>query len=211
MAITLFKRKNKETQQTQRDSPAYNALINGLNEMERQGVDRIVLTLYESEPSKNAFGRFIDIEKEFRYYPLDMLDEAEQEMIKKGKTYTVVALVRDNVGGIVQYENKGIEKYHRARVHPLLPRLKPESDLNYATEGGIYTGKNFKKFIEEVIEGAWDPKEIEQRINSGIQEYYTITQRLMEKAGVYTKLEQMRQRKYSPFEQIMLDIRKKIK
>ncbi len=130
MVLTLFKRKSREVSKVNQNSSIYNALINGLNEMGRQSVDRIILTLHESESSKNTTGRWINGDKETNYYPFEMLDETEQEMIMSGKHYTVVALVGSNVGDVVSYTDEGVEVYNRTHGVPFLPRMKPESELN---------------------------------------------------------------------------------
>jgi len=206
MALALFNRKQevKEKPRTSNNINIYRALMTGLSEMERQGVDRVVLTLYASEPSQNATGRWLTAGKDTNYYPFDMLDETEQEMIKEGKHYTIVALVRDNVGNVVRYaDNGGIEVYTRTHIVPFLPELKPESELNYATKGGAHTGENLKQFAESVARNGWNPEAIEQRVNAGIQEYHTITRNLMKWAGVYDSLERMEQRQFTPFERVM--------
>ena len=207
MVFTLFKRRQevREGFPTQnQNGSVYRALLNSLNEMEKQGVDRVILTLYESEPSKNATGRWLTAGKDTNYYPFEMLDETEQRMIKDGKHYTVVALVRNNVGDVVRYADKGgVEVYNRTHIVPFLPRLKPESELNYVTEGGAHTGENLKQFAESVAGNGWNPEAIEQRVNAGIQEYHTITRKLMEKAGVYDALKKMEQRQFTPLEQVM--------
>ena len=174
--------------------------------MERQGVDRVILSLYESQPDQEAFGKW---SQSTPYYPFEMLNETEQEIIKSKKSYEVVALVRENVGRIVQYPEPGVEKYNRTHVHPMLPKLKTGSGLDYVTKGGIYIGEELKKFVQNGDESGWTPGIIREVIQNGIQEYHNITKRLMEKAGVYKTLEKMESRKYSPFEQIMLDIRKR--
>ncbi|MBS3151122.1 hypothetical protein J4443_01955 [Candidatus Woesearchaeota archaeon] len=198
MTFTLFKRKQnvkeKESPTPNQNGSIYRALMNGLDEIDKQGVDRVVLTIYESEPSQNATGRWLTAEKDANYYPFEMLDETEQEMIKDGKTYTVVALVRDNVGEVIRYAGSGVEVYNRTHIVPFLPRLKQESELNYVTEGGIHTGENLEQFTESVADNGWSPEAIEQRVKVGIQEYHKITRELMKQAGVYDALERMEQR-----------------
>ena len=208
MAFTFFKRKQQDVRKNaptpNQIDAVYKALMSGLNEMEIQGVDRVVLTLYESKPSQNATGRWLTAGKDTNYHPFETLDETEQGMIKAGKTYTVFALVRDNVGDAVRYADNGVEVYRRTHIVPMLPNLKPESELNYVTEGGVQTGENFKKFVDTVATGnGWNPEVIEQRVNSGIQEYKVMTRILMEKAGVYDALKRMEQRQLTPFEQVM--------
>lgn len=207
MAFTLFKKRQEVREKSptpNQNGSVYRALLNGLNEMERHGVDRVILTLYESEPSQNATGRWLTAGKDTNYYPFEMLDGTEQGMIKDGKHYTVVALVRDNVGDVVRYADKGgVEVYNRTHIVPFLPKLKPESELNYVTEGGARTGENLKQFAESVAGNGWSSQAIDQRVNAGIQEYHAITRKLMEKAGVYDALKRMEQRQFTPFEQVM--------
>ena len=207
MAFALFKRRQEVKEKSSipnQNGSVYRALLNGLNEMEKQGINRVVLTLYESEPSQNATGRWLTAGKDTNYYPFEMLDETEQGIIKDGKHYTVVALVRDNVGDIVRYADKGgVEVYNRTHIVPFLPKLKPESKLNYVTKGGAHTGEKLRQFAESVAGNGWNPDAIEQRVNVGIQEYRAVTRKLMEKAGVYETLKRMEQRQFTPFEQVM--------
>ena len=209
MAFALFKRRQDVTKKApipNQNGAVYRALINSLDEMDRQEVDRVVLTLYESEPSQNATGRWLTAGKDTNYYLFEMLDETEQGMIKNGKHYTVVALVRDNVGDVMRYADKGggVEVYNRTHIVPFLSRLKPESELNYVTKGGAHTGDNLKQFAESVAGNGWNPEAIEQRVNVGIQEYKATTRKLMKQAGVYDALQRMEQRQLTPFEQVMM-------
>ena len=196
MVLQLFKRKTEEKPPRildKGDSVAVRqALMEGLNEMERQHVDRIVLTMYESEPNPNVRGRWINVGKETRYYPFEMLDEAEQTMINEGKTYTVISLVRDNVGNVISYSDRGIEKFHRTHLVPMLPPLVPESQLNYVTEG--FLSNDLEQIAKDAVKSGWTPEAIRQRVQEGIQEYKGITRKLMEKAGVYDALERMEKR-----------------
>lgn len=211
MTFTLFNRKKEEFSPFIKGiNSVYSALIEGLNKMEKQGVDRVVLSVYESEPSQNATGRWLSMNKDIPYYPFEMLDKTEQGMIKGGKNYTVVALVRDNVGDIVRYENKGLEVYQRTHITPFLPKLKFESELNYVTEGGAYTNEKLRQFAENIAGNGWNPGAIEQRVSTGIQEYHEITRELMEKNGVYDVLLKMKKTEDSPFEQIMKNMRSEI-
>jgi len=188
--------------------PVHSALVNGLNEMDKQGADRVILAIYESERDDDATGHWMSINR--NYYPFEMLDEREQEMIRDGKHYMVVALVRDNVGNVAKYGDMGVEVAHRTHVFPLLPRLTTEAPFNYVTKSGVYTGEGLKKFAKTATSNGWNSQAIEQRVQAGIQEYHTITEKLMDNAGLYTALERMEEREYSPFKQIMKDMRSNI-
>lgn len=210
MAFALFRRKPAEAPRKANNGEAvYRALMDGLAEMERRGVDRVVLTVYETEPSPNASGRWLS-ENDFAYHPADTLGEVEQGMIAGQKHYQVVALVRDNVGNAVRYPDKGVEVYRRTRIAPFLPDLKPESELYYVTKGGIHTGEGLKLFAQSGAESGWNSSDVKKAVEAGIQEYNGITMRLMEKGGVYRTLEQMGERQYTPSEQMMADMRKDI-
>lgn len=190
------------------DGPAYKALMEGLKRIKEEGVDRVVLAADDCEPNKNATGRWSSF-NESDYYPFEILSPREQEMIKKGKHYVVAALVNNDVGGIVKYPKEGVEVYQRTHVAPLLPRLKPESNLNYITQGGVHTKEMIRAYAREVSD-EWTAGMIEKRIEDGIKEYNAKTMELMEKAGVYKTLDEMNQREHSPFEKILYDMRKNI-
>lgn len=205
MVFELFtkqKERKEIAKPTDKHNPVYDALESGLDEMERQGVDRVVLSVYEGEPDPNAFGAWNSGE-DFNYYPFEMLNETEQRMMLDKKHYGVISLVRDNVGVVVAYLGRGIERYDRTRVHPMLPAMKPESNINYFTQGCVYTGNRLKEFAEESAIAGWTPEMIEKRVGIGIQEYHDITQKLMEKAGVYVSLERLNKRGCSAFDEVM--------
>src|SRR3989344_4722031 len=184
MGFSLFKR-NVEPGRVPGSmgvTPIYDVLMNGLSEMDRKGVDRLVLTLYDSEP----------------------------EIIRGHKHYTIISLVRANVGGVRTYPNRGLEVFQRTAVNPFLPQLKLESNLRYITRGGYVGEEDLNRYLEESgAVGTWTPESIEQVVNVGIQEYQETTKRLMKDAGVHDSLRNMKQRQ-SPFEQIMVNMRTSI-
>ena len=190
-------------QETRTDNHGYAALIKGLEDMKRQGVDSVLLSLYESAPSSDAAGRFISLGKDTNYYPFEMLPECEQKMILDGKHYIRVSLVDDNVGGLVRYPSGGVEIIQRTHVIPFLPEQKPESDFNYVTKSGLCSGKDLEEFAKNAEKSGWTKEIIEQVIASRINEYRAKTRELMEKSGVYKALEKMEQRKYTPHEQAL--------
>lgn len=173
----------------------YQSLMNGLNRMEAEEVDRVILTLYEAEPRPNPnAGEWIPLGEGSQYYPFEVLEESEQEMILNGKTYVVDSLVRNDVGGFVKHKDRRIERYHRThRIPAFLSRLMPESNLNYSTEGGMIAAgeEGLRAFSENVAKEGWGPEAIERVVDAGIQEYHIVTRRLMENAGVLNALERM--------------------
>jgi hypothetical protein len=189
----------------------YRSLVRGLDEMERRGADRVILTVYEDEPSTTMQGKWTPDSKPntIDYYPFEVLGDAEQEMVRGGKHYTVVALVSQKVGGLVEYRDRGVERYRRTRIRPFLPRLRPESNLSFVTEGGVFTGPSIKEFAKSAANDGWTPELIEKRVSLGINEYCAKTKELMEKAGVYAALQEMEQ-KNTPFEQIMIEMRSRL-
>ena len=146
----------------------YDTLVGGLDEMEDGSIDRVVLALYESEPSDNSRGRWLT-SRDNNYYPFEILSEEEQRMILDKKHYTVVALVRSKVNGFVQYPDRGVEKYQRTRVNPFLPSLKPESTLNYVTEGEIYYGEKLIDYAKIAEESGWTVEAIAKCVDESIQ------------------------------------------
>jgi len=205
--ITSLLRKDKK----QENSPIYLALINGLKEMKKQGVDRILLTLYESEPDEDAFGEFLP-DGWANYYPFDILHSLEQKIILDGKTYTVISLVTSNPEGLVRYPTEGVEKCHRTRLYPMLSKQKPESEYNYFTKCKLSSiGDELRAFAKWAEELDWTPKVIESAIKPRIGEYHDITKRLMEKRGdIYNSIEIIEQRGCSLIEQMLAEIRENI-
>ena len=180
----LFKRKEVE-------NPVHTALLNGLDEMKKHNVDRITLTIQETEPRETS-AMWVTSPHE-RYYPLEILTDEEQEMIKAGKHYESAALVLENVGGMVTYPNNGLERVQRTSRVPVLCPME-EKDYIYDTEGGIITKESLKSFADLAQSRGCTPEMINQRVQEGIQEYHDKTSELMEQAGVYETLERMEQR-----------------
>ena len=214
MVFSLFKPKivkPKVKRVERKVLPIYHALVQGLGEMDKHGCDRLVLTLYESEPDLGVRGRWISPE-ETRYYPFEMLGETEQEKIRDHQHYTIVSLVRDNVGNVITYPDNGLEIFQRTAVNPFLPALKDESNLRYVTKRGVYNGKDaLMSFLRKTeADKRWTPEAIGKCVEEGIKDYDLITKRLMANAGIYSALENMEQREYTPFEQIMVNMRDKI-
>ena len=208
MAFAFFRRKERSSK-TGEPSTVYDAFTNGLSEMERRGADRVVLAVYKSEPNGNASGRWLTSD-DTNYYPFEMLDGSEQEMIMDSNHYEVVALVRDDVGNVKKNPGSGVERYHRTRIHPILPALKPECELNYVTGGGVYTGEGLREFSRTAEKSGWTPEMIGEAVEAGIEAYRDKTVELMERGGVHDSLESMEKREYTPLEKLLVDMRRDI-
>ena len=176
MAIFGYKTKEEKRieleaqQRREKQLAVYNALIHGLNEIDKAEVDRVILTLYESQPAEDATSRWLTIGKDNAYYPFEFLTEPEQKMVLEGKHYTVVSLVRKNVGGFMEYPDRGVELCFRTRINPILSRLNPESNLLYVTKTGIYNGPQIREFADSVIDSGWTAEMINQVVTAGIQQ-----------------------------------------
>ncbi|MEK6926273.1 MAG: hypothetical protein AABW50_03270 [Nanoarchaeota archaeon] len=187
----------------------YETLIFGLEEMDKQGVDRSVVDVSECEPDPNAMGRWLN-ESDFNYYPFGILNDEERNMILGKKSYYSIALVKKNVAGLVNYSEQGVETYRRTHIVPMLPEIKPESNLNYVSNEGVISGDNLRNYAETLSENQITSQNLRERINNGIQEYKNITSELMEKEGVNERIKEMNERKYTPFEEIMTEMRENI-
>lgn len=211
MTFTWFKPKTDEKEILpvkpipRTNDAVYRALIAGLDEMETQGVDRVVLSVSKTEPGFEG-GRWLN-EREIASYPEEMLTGAEQEMITSRNHYGVIALVRGNVGDMVRFPERGIEVTQRTHVNPFLYGLRPDSPLHYATECGVHHGENLRAYAETGARLGWTPEGIERSLRDGIQEYHGVTMRLMEQGGVYDALQRMNERRVTPFEQLMDQMR----
>ncbi len=194
----------------------YKALQAGLERMRVEYVDRAVLSINETapDPSTATFsGRWIsDTEQpkpKTSYYPFEVLTEAEQDMIMKGRTYDVVSLVLPRVMGSVTYHEPGIEEITRTRMHWFLPKLKPTAKMNYHRTDRFYDIHQMKVFTEDAASSGWTPESIDKAVDAGISEYHAITKRLM--APVRSAIAAMNEVGYMPTTDVYLDeIRQKI-
>jgi hypothetical protein len=179
----------------------YETFTKVLDDMPKRGVDRVLLLLdvYETGPNKtpNLFtdtestaGKFTESgsdEDLSKYYPFEMLTKNEQEIILNKKDYDIGALVLRNVGGVVNYSDIGFEIYQRRRGYPFLNRSEPESNFNYITQGGIYTGDELEYFAKVAKKWGWTEEAIIKRAEASIQEWHDETIELMDKAGVFER------------------------
>ncbi|MBI3623407.1 hypothetical protein HY212_05010 [Candidatus Pacearchaeota archaeon] len=186
MRFSLFSREKDKAQAADSGDSIYNAFMEGLTDMERQGVGRVVLTAGKVEPDKNATGRWLEYQKDTRYYPFEMLQKAERNLILKGESYLVNALVTKNVGDIRTYPSPGLEYWHRTRVHPMLPKIIPESEFNYVTKlGNVLSGEELKSFAHQAGKNGWSAEDIQRSVRDGIVEWEQITRELKKNPGLY--------------------------
>jgi len=205
----LFKTKIKKTQIN--TDEVYNTIQEGLKEMESKGIDRITVALGETEKNPNASG-WIEMNQS-NYYDYELLDSDEQKMVDEKKTYAVMALVIENPFNAVKYNGKGMENFTRTRVFPLLPTLKPKSNLYYVVSGGFLTGEDLKQYVSEVVKANedWTPENLKNVLNQNMQEYQEKTkQALRDHTGLQYRLEKMEERKHSPQEEILNTIKEQI-
>ncbi len=205
MAFSMFKKRKA----LKIAEEVYSALVEGLDEMERKGVERIALTVNESKPDKNALGW--NPLSGSNYYPHEMLDGEEQRMVGSGRHYEVGALIRDHAGGVSENERRGVELVYRTHVKTLLPiGEEVRNPLNYITKRRVISSEEeLEQFADDVAALNWTPEEVRNAVAGGIKEYLLTTERLMDAAGVHSRLEKMNGN-YSPFEQIMRDVRSNI-
>lgn len=183
---------------------AYTALVNGLNEMERLGIDRVLLSVEETESHEATAGNWI-LSVRLSYYPFDFLEEEEKDLMQNEKSYSAYALVRAKVGDYMTYPGAGVEKVDRTHIIPMLPKLKKESNTNYTTKTSVYTGENLKKFAMFAEESGWNFADLTEIIKQNIEKIHMDH---MEKSGVYEALKKMDERKYTPFEEVIAPLLK---
>ncbi len=80
----------------------YFELVGELEEMRRQGADRVIISLEESEPNPDATGRWLT-EEDMNYYPFGVLTEREQKMIRAGDLHYVTAGTVPADGGMRRF------------------------------------------------------------------------------------------------------------
>lgn len=182
----ILKRRQKDPRENQATA-VHGALLLGLDRMKREGVDRVLLSLHEVEPDTSEAGNFVNVEefqKENPYHSFEGLPNAEQDMIRTGKSYQVAALVQDTVHGEVSYPGPGVETYTRSRVNWMLPAMKPEAGIQYKTVGGVHAGDGLKEFALGAAKSGWKPEDVERVVEAGIKDYKLQSVELMQAGGV---------------------------
>ena len=179
----------------------YAAFVKGIEEMRMHGVDYVVLDFNVREQADaSVCGKFTDLSST-TYYPFEMLTPEEQKLILEGKHYDRLALVLENVGGVITYSEPGIEIYARNRVSWWLPKMDPKSNTNYITEGGVHTDEAMRVLAERAeFADKWTPEYVDQKIKAGIHAYRQKTLELMEQGGVHEALRRMDLRQVPPLE-----------
>jgi len=169
----------------------YDVIIKGFEEMQKQYVDRVVISLKELDTSnlKNITLSSVS------YYPPELLTKEENDLINQRKSYTVIALVTPNPDGIMKYGECGIEYYDRLYLL-----------YQYVTKGGRIKGEKMKEFVQRMQENGFKKENLEEAIKRGINEYHKVTKELLKKEGVYKVLKSMHSRRYTPEERIFKKI-----
>lgn len=199
----------------------YNILLNGIDKMKKKGITRLYLLSEEIQPDERAFGGWINM-GDMAYYPYEMLDPREQELILAKKHYSIGALVSGEIpinkkGGLkkVTYPDYGFEVFERTHCYPMLCEMKdtPEviNDMEYYRQNCFYNPEQMKLIAEQLTKAKATAKEVEEMINQGIKNYHQITRNLMEEAGVLKSLKNLEKRtEANPAEEILSMVRKQI-
>ena len=212
MVFNIFKRTEKQTKisELNKKFDLYETTVKGLDRIEREGIDRVILYVGEIEP-KDTQARFINA-NETNYYSFELLLEDEQKMMLDGKHYQVIALVTKEVMGQRVYPARGIEVYDRTYFHLYLSALKKSSNLNYISKGYIYTEENGLADLCKTQESGWTPEMFEKGLEQGINWYKDQTRTLINNhKGLQEGLRKTQERDCSPIEQILKEIRSNLK
>jgi|SRR3989344_4062555 len=210
MVFGIFKRKNEqvETLEVNRKSDIYETVVKGLDRIEREGVDRVIMCVAKIEP-QDTISRFINA-NETNYYPFELLLEYEQRMMLDEKYYQVIALVTKNVMGQIENPGKGIEVYDRIHFHPFLSALKNTSNLKYISKGGVYTEGNGLSELCQALD--WTPEMFEKGLEQGINLYKHQTIILLENhKELQERLRQIQERDCSLIEQMLNEVGSNLK
>src|SRR3989344_948889 len=208
MSSGILKGKSETPKLVENDkSDLYKTSVKGLDRIEKEGVDRVILSVTEIGPQDNV-ARFIDAE-EINYYPFGLLLKDEQRMMLEGKHYQVIALVTEEVMGQKRNKTRGVEVYNRTHFHPFLPYLDKTSNLKYISKGGVYTEENGLANLCQELD--WTPELFEKGLLQGINWYNDQTRALMKNhTELQENLKQIQERDCSPIEQILKEVRKVI-
>ena len=212
-----YLRRSKEKAMERQAGEIYDALAESLQYMKDNGIDRIPLFVdnpipEEMEAIGQVFGKFTQAESD-RYYPDEVLHWPERELIGEGtdgKSYTAYSLVRENVGGLVEYGEPGIEIATRSHFCPMLPRMK-DSRWYYKSRTGALTGEDaMRDFAKVAAESGWTSEMLKDHVTKMAEEYRDITLKLSEDAGVFDSLLKMEERGMSDEEHIFSEMRAQI-
>jgi hypothetical protein len=166
-------------------------LQNGIHEMQKSGVDRVLLNVQDAEPNPDAFG-WQDVKRK-SYYPTETLTTPEIEMIDGKKTYAAFSLIAGNCGGFVNYTEPVMEQVVRTWVHTMMLDRGVRSNMNYVSD---VARVGIEDFAESLAKDGITPDEVRGMIGKGIAEYKGKTVELMENDGVYESLQKLE--RYKP-------------
>lgn len=85
-------------------------IVEGLDRIERENVDRAVIYIREIEPKTLPI--FVPLDR-LRYYDFKDVAISEQETILDQQNYNVIVLVQPKVFGNELYHQRGLEFYER--------------------------------------------------------------------------------------------------
>jgi hypothetical protein len=170
------------------------AVMECLTEMKNMGYNRITFNiseLSEKEAKENRPTGWIETTP---YYPNEIISPDEIDIMKKEGSYQVASFVNNETSGIRGYDDSCLEVINRIRIHPLLPKMDPTSQLYYITSADALLTLNADT-IDMLVETGITADNLKKGFRKGVEEYRAATEKLFEQNGVYDSLKKLDERK----------------
>ena len=148
--------------------------IETIDDMKREGIDHLIIGLceipkdYLTESKSNGWINM----NSTNYYSYDKLCSEEQAIIQHGKSYQRQGIVLEEVCDERKFSSAGIELIDRIRIHPFLPKMKEESNLNWVVETRFYGVQELTPVAELFVDQEYFVQDLLKDIsNAKIRDY----------------------------------------
>lgn len=179
----MFKFIQNKKEEKSDSNVMYDSFMNNIQKMKNAGISDIILTIYETNP-QGGFNTDFDGSQETEL-------NQEIELRNEKRSYDIVKLI--SIEGI-----EGIKRTNKSYLNALLPGNLGEKQ--YHTKEWIVIGENLKNYARNQIDAGWTPELIDNVVDDQLNDW----------RGVSEKLKEMNKREYSPFEQIINEMRNNI-
>jgi hypothetical protein len=160
-----------------------NTLKEGVERLQREGVDRCVVHVQEMDGIIDKCGLIV----RNAHYPSELLTPDEKAFEDKKESYATFSLITGDMGGgLSHFTGPYVEQVRRARIAENIYQPLGKTDFE-----NKYDSMDCEEFAKVMAEAGVSPKELTEWIDGGIRQYHAKTAELNENAGVYESLKRL--------------------